>query len=275
MTSHSALTFVIPVRHPANAKNWSALVRRLDQTVRSVAAQTTTGWRGIVVANEEAELPVLPTPFEVVKVTFPPNPLHELTVENRDAVLDQFRIDKGRRVLAGMLAAAADTDYFMIVDDDDFVSRHLVSHLQAHHGAPGWTVAEGYVWSEGSGVMYRHPYLASLCGTSHIVRTDLYRLPPSVAAADMDHVKSMLGSHLQIERRLQAEGNALLPLPFAGAIYRVGHPEAHSKSRGVLRTFAFNRQALRRPVRALRNLARLRLVSPAITREFGMDIRPT
>jgi len=266
--ARAVVTFVVPVRHPDNAKNWRALMTRLAETAQSIASQTDAGWHGIVVANTGVEIPALPSGFEVVRVTFPPNPMHDLTPENREAVYEAFRLDKGRRVLAGMLAAPP-SDYFMIVDDDDFVSRELVAYVRAHRGAPGWFVGHGYVWSEGGRVVYLHPDFAGLCGTSHIVRSDLYRLPASLESADLEQVKSMLGSHIRIEKRLADEGNALVPLPFAGAVYRVGHAEAHSKSRSVLRTFVANRQVLRAPHVALRNLLRLRPLS-AIARDFGM-----
>src|SRR5690606_10870385 len=96
------LTFIIPVRHQDNARDWSLLKANLSQTAASIASQTDTGWRALVVANEGADLPPLPPGFDVVRVTFPPNRLHELGEADLEAVYDAFRADKGRRVLAGM-----------------------------------------------------------------------------------------------------------------------------------------------------------------------------
>src|SRR4051812_47151661 len=86
--TRTVVTFVIPVRHPDNARNWPALIARLAETARSIAAQTDDGWRAIVVANSGAELPPLPAGFDTVRVTFPPNPLYDLTNDNREAVYD-------------------------------------------------------------------------------------------------------------------------------------------------------------------------------------------
>jgi hypothetical protein len=36
----STLTFVVPVRHQANARDWSELKRNLAQTLRSLSSQS-------------------------------------------------------------------------------------------------------------------------------------------------------------------------------------------------------------------------------------------
>lgn len=72
------VTFIIPVRHQENARDWSRLKANLTQTVASISNQTNGDWRGIIVANEGADLPDLPEKFSAVRVTFPPNDLHEL-----------------------------------------------------------------------------------------------------------------------------------------------------------------------------------------------------
>jgi len=267
--STPVVTFIIPVRHPDNAKNWGALTKRLQQTARSIAAQTDKAWSAVVVANEGAELPPLPVGFSVARVGFSPNPMHDLDAADREAVYEAFRIDKGRRVLAGMLQAGSPS-YFMIVDDDDFVSRDIVSFVSKNRGANGWSVTRGYVWSEGGPLLCLHSNFAGLCGTSHIIRADLYGVPSSFEDADEDYVKRMLGSHIRIEEILRAQGNPLSSLPFPGAVYRVGHAEAHSKSKGMLRTYLLNRAVLSSPRRTFRKLKDFRVLGPGMAAQFGM-----
>ena len=72
------LTFIVPVRHQANARHWPELKQRLAQTLASIASQDHADWRGIVVANWGADLPEMPAGFEVERVDFAPNTLHEL-----------------------------------------------------------------------------------------------------------------------------------------------------------------------------------------------------
>ena len=71
----SLVTFIIPVRHQDNARDWSLLKANLVQTIASISNQTNDDWRGIIVANEGADLPDLPERFGVVRVIFPPNDL--------------------------------------------------------------------------------------------------------------------------------------------------------------------------------------------------------
>ena len=105
------LTFIIPVRHQDNARDWSALKANLSQTVASISNQSSDDWRGIIVANEGADLPELPEPFEVVRVDFPPNNMHERDGADMEDFYEAFRVDKGRRVLAGMLQARGSRFY--------------------------------------------------------------------------------------------------------------------------------------------------------------------
>jgi hypothetical protein len=261
------VTFIIPVRHQENSSDWPALRHRLSETVRSISAQTHSDWRGVIVANHGADLPQLPERFSVERVSFPPNPMHDMTAASREKVLDSFRLDKGRRVLAGMLAHR-DTDYFMIVDDDDFVSSRLVDHVSAHKGENGWKITKGWVWSEGGRLALQHDDFSNYCGSSLMIRSDLYDLPDSFSSATEDYMKSSFGSHVRIGRILADKGTPLAPLPFRGAVYRVGHSGAHSKSSGLLRGHVFTGAALRRPRRLIGSLGRTRFVTRAFRTEF-------
>jgi hypothetical protein len=261
------LTFVIPLRHPQNSPDWPALKRRLEQTMRSIAAQDDFRWRAIIVANAGSDLPPLPDHFELKQVDFPPNPMLERGDNDLETFRDSFRLDKGRRVLAGIL----ETDrngYIMVVDDDDFVSCRLTSFVAEHRGENGWYVQDGYVWGDGGRLIYEYADFWKFCGTSHIIKTALYKLPASVATADPDYVRRIFGSHVFIGDYLQAQGAPLEPLPFAGAIYRVGHAGAHSKSPGLIRQFFFKRELLKNPLKLLRRFARLHLLSPDVRHQF-------
>jgi hypothetical protein len=265
------LTFIIPVRHPDNASDWSALCARLGQTVTSIAAQTHNDWRCVVVANEGARLPDLPDQFVVERVTFPPNPVYDLRADNREMAYDAVRLDKGRRILAGMMAAR-DSDYFMVVDDDDFVSARLVDYVARHRGAHGWRMGLGFLWGEGGRLMMGYDNFAHFCGTSLIVRSDLYDLPAQSEDCSEEFVKVMLGSHKNIAGILAERGTPLLPLPFRGAVYRIGHRGAHSKSVGILSGHIFCWDTLRQPRKLAHNLRRLRTVNDALREEFRLPV---
>jgi hypothetical protein len=267
----TALTFLIPVRHPDNSPDWSRLKANLAQTIGSIAAQTNDDWRGIIIANEGADLPPLPRRFTVEWVQFPPNSRHEKSGGSTEDFLDAFRIDKGRRVLKGMLRAC-DSRFFMIVDDDDFVSARITQFVANHPSANGWTVDHGYVWDDGGKILYRHHRLNHVCGSSLIIRSDLYGLPGSFESATPEFIKTMLGSHRSIASILAERGTPLASLPFPGTIYRVGHSGSHSQTPPVLKKYVFNQDVIRRPHVFVRNLIRLRWVDTAVKREFFGEV---
>lgn len=264
------LTFIVPIRHPQNARDWGALCARLQQTLASIANQSHPGWSCVVVANEGAALPPLPPGVSTRRVSFPPNDMHELDKGPREAVYEAFRLDKGRRVLAGMMAAP-DSRFFMVVDDDDLVSNAIAAHVARHPEANGWHVDQGFLWNDGGSWFLRIRRFDGLCGSSLIIRRDLYGLPEREDDAPVDWIRSMLGSHIKIKPILAERGTPLAPLPFAGAVYRVGSADSHSQAPGILRMRFFNRGVLRDPRRLPANLLRLRPISPALRREFFGD----
>lgn len=263
----NVLTFVIPLRHPQNSPDWRALKRRLSDTIRSIAGQDDLRWRAIIVANDGADLPPLPHNFVVKRVQFPPNPMFEQGDNDLEAFRDCVRLDKGRRVLAGILEAKSG-GYVMVVDDDDFVSCRLTSFVASHPGENGWYVRNGYIWGDGGKLIYEYADFSKYCGTSHIIRTDLYELPASVETADPDRIRRIFGSHVFIREFLAERGKALRPLPFVGAIYRVGHAGAHSNSPGLIKQVFLNREILKNPLKLLGRLARIRLLDADVRDRF-------
>ncbi|MEQ1789305.1 MAG: hypothetical protein ABL857_02560 [Rickettsiales bacterium] len=262
------LTFIIPVRHQENSKNWQELKQNLTDTIRSISAQKNKNWRAVIVANHGAELPELPEQFEVKRVGFEPNRLHEQGNADKEAFYESFRIDKGRRVLAGMLHAR-ETQYFMIVDDDDFVSNKLTGFVAENASANGWYIQNGYIWAHGSKILYLYSNFASFCGTSLIIRSDLYQLPASFEEATEEYIKKMLGSHVFIKGHLESQKTPLAPLSFTGAVYRVGHSGAHSQSKSsTIFCFFKNREVIKKPLEFTKRIFRLRLLTDSIKKEF-------
>jgi hypothetical protein len=261
------VTFIIPVRHQDNARDWEALKTNLVQTVASISNQTNGDWRGIIVANEGADIPALPDRFSVVRVTFPPNDLHELGKATKEEFYDAFRADKGRRVLTGMLSAR-DSGFFMIVDDDDLVSAHIVQYVSEHRRENGWTIDKGFIWDSGGSLLFRYNEFNHLCGTCLIIRSDLYGLPERFDDASLDWIKDMLGSHVRIAGILAERGKPLQTLPFRGAVYRVAHGGSHSQAPSLFAQYFLNREILKHPRWLFNNLRRLRVIGDKARREF-------
>lgn len=263
-----ALTFIIPIRHPDNANDWGMTKQNLEQTLASISGQTLDDWQCIVVANHGSDLPPMPDNCKVCYVDYPPNQVHTQGNVDKELFYEAFRVDKGRRVLAGMLSAG-ETDFFMIVDDDDFVHRELCAHAHDNPSSNGWYIKNGYVWGEGGKLLMEHSDFHLLCGTSHIIKSDLFKLPDSIENANMEHVKLMMGSHIKIKDVLEKEGSPLLPLPFFGAVYRIGHKNAHSKSVGLIQHFFFHKYVLKHPRTFFKLLRSVKMVNASKKRDFG------
>jgi hypothetical protein len=108
-------------------------------------------------------------------------------------------------------------------------------------GAPGWYAKQGYMYVAGAGLGRRLDNFHQLCGTSFIVRTDLYQPPDLAPGASQEEiiarfgehtVMNMLGGHVYMLSYLEAIGAPLAPLPFPGAVYVVGTGENASGRQG-------------------------------------------
>lgn len=260
------LTFVIPLRHPENARDWPQTKRTLGETLDAIARQDHPQWRAMLVANARADLPPIPAGVDVVRVDFAPNHLPDIA-DDKEAFYDAIRLDKGRRILAGMLHDRT-TDYYMVVDEDDFVSRRLAGFVDSRRGAPGWSLKKGYVWGDGGSLLYRHPAFHMFCGTSHIVRADLFDLPERFEDASPEYIRRSIGSHIFIDADLRAKGVELAPLPFCGATYRIGHAGSISKSARIVDSFILRKDFIRRPWGLINAVARLRWLTPQLRHEF-------
>ncbi|GEA02404.1 hypothetical protein KUL17_13010 [Alteromonas sp. KUL17] len=137
--SQNLITFVIPVRHYLNAKNWDQIKNNLSQTIRSIQNQRSDNWDCVIVANRGSDLPAMPKGFEAILVDFPPNPFYEKDKHDIEKVHDYVRLDKGRRILTGM-KARPNSEYLMVVDDDDFLNSSLVEYVEKIKEKTGGTL---------------------------------------------------------------------------------------------------------------------------------------
>lgn len=260
------ITFIIPVRHQENSNNWARLKLNLKQTIKSIAAQTNDNWQAIIVANHEADLPELPDRFKVSYVDFPPNKFYSKDGIDMNLFHEAVRLDKGKRVLHGMLQSE-ETDYFMVVDDDDLISNNLVEFAAKNNNQNGWRVDNGYVWEDNGKLLLIHNDFSNYCGTSLIIKKQLYQLPARFNDASEDYIKTMLGSHVKISNILAAQGSPLTRLPFLGAIYRVGHSGSHSSSPKILKML-LKKQYLFRPHKLISAIFGIRIVNDKVKQEY-------
>lgn len=261
------LTFVIPLRHPASAKNWSNVTARLRETLTSLEACCSQGLcRGVLVANKEALLPDVPKCIDIVRVTMPPPPISVFRGEGNDEERRRaVWLDKGTKIATGALHAREfGATYIMPVDADDLVSKRLPEIVVANPGAPGWYVEKGWLLPVGSKIGLILDDFHNWCGTYVIVRIDLLPLGPTVEEMNPEVIRLWFGHHRELIPLLKAQGHQLLPLPFPAAVYRIGHGEGNFQ-RCSLTTEVFSLRHLReQPIRYIKRLRKLR---PFLRRE--------
>jgi hypothetical protein len=159
----------------------------------------------------------------------------------------------------------------MIVDDDDFVSKNLVSYVKQNSGENGWFINSGYGIDYGGTFAFKLDRFHKRSGTSHIVRTDLYPPTPNDADARASHLRKWFGSHGATTERFEQIGAALSPLPFPGAVYLCNHQNSHSSSNTIWRNYILNKSLLSNPLSILKRISKLRIVDRGFCREFFGD----
>lgn len=261
------LTFVIPIRHPDNVRDPAAQLRILEQTFRCYCAQTVDSWRVVLVANTGTRLPELPKGFEVVWVDYEPNAQHELKDHNFRSAMNAILLDKGRRIGAG-IRAFPDTHYYMLMDDDDFVSCRMTEFVKNNQGGNGWYVNKGYGVSLDGVLAMALDRFHKVSGSSHIVRNDLFPLPDETDDAYDPYVMKWLGTHGPTTELFEDIGAPLSPLPFHGAVYLVNNPNSHSVSNTLLRQYVLNKDTVRRPWSLFEKVSHLKRIDPAFRAEF-------
>jgi len=269
------LIFITSLRHPQNATSLDHVLDLLDRTLISVCNQTANDFKVIVVYNEGSSLRSHHPGVIYHPINLPPNPLYELGSSNEDG-RNAVRLDKGQKYLTGLYRArefsgAQSPAYVMFFDADDCVSSHMVEFVNRSSQHNGWFLDRGFLYREGGHFMYNIPAnFSRICGTSHVIRYDLFNLPEQMETVRREYILRGLGSHIFIREMLADNGTPLDPLPFTGAVYIIGHGDNHSQTLGY-RPFIFGRHGGSKGVLGtLRALSRFRLLTNSLRGEFGI-----
>lgn len=164
----------------------------------------------------------------------------EVNSKERRAALSIFRVDKGSKLLIGMLAARKlNPEYVLIFDADDFVGNDISAFVNTHPGENGWIMTSVYKMTGNmvAPVNSRH----TICGTGNIFNFSLLMedISPDVSEEStqnelFEHVDSkflmfILGTHRQARRYYEEKGRPFQDYPFRSAIWLTGHGENHSE----------------------------------------------
>ena len=99
---------------------------------------------------------------------------------------------------------------------------------------------KGLVYSNLTKLIEERDIFWSYCGTSHILRAGLFKVPNSLSSKStqkelidtfgIDYLTLILGDHNKYRTYSESEGATLEPLPFIGAIWRADTGENSSRA---------------------------------------------
>jgi len=208
------LVFVIPLRNPETAQDWSRCNSLCQQTVSSALAQTDANVR-VIVACKDFTPDVSDDRLTVLRHSFP-TPARTWEDQHRD---------KYAKIGCGLVEARKYTPcYVMKLDADDLVSRHLSATIHGANHKPGYYLPRGYLWAEGSRLVRTVENFHHHCGSSNILWCERDDLPSSTADDMMRFQIMRLGHNITVQE-FEKLGTPLMPLPTRSAVYRKGNGE--------------------------------------------------
>lgn len=203
------MVFIIPVKSAVISPSWSRFSKLFERCVRSVCQQTDQDFKVVVVCNEKPIVTFEHKNIHYLNVDFPP-PTDEVS-KVFTGLHSAKEADKSKKILAGLeYANRFETSHIMVVDADDCISNNIVSFVKNHPETDGWYSNMGYVYREGSGIIFKKlDKFSSLCGTSLIVKPQ--------------HIKGIINKEMLFRHPIRTLDNGikLKPLPFPAAVYTI------------------------------------------------------
>ncbi len=232
------LVFITSVRHPRNAHSFETVTRMLNHTLASVASQSVQSFEVIVVCNR-GSLPKTHPRVHYHEVDFPAPSARKEPRTGMAAI----RADRGAKYASGLLFARQfNPSHIMFFDADDLVSCRLAGEVDSDPNCWGWFFNQGYWLKFGEATLGLVSNFQNVCGTSHIVKYDLYDLPGTIGsdssyekitnAISTRYLHIVLGSHRFTVGHFRDQGKSLNHLAYPGAIWVLGHGENHSGRTG-------------------------------------------
>lgn len=242
------LVFVIALKSPKISTSWEIVSNLFERCIKSICNQTSQDFQIVVVCHEKPKIEFHHPKINYIEVDFP---IPEKDIESR-------RLDKGHKLLKGLAYAEKfSPSHVMVVDADDCISKHIAEYVVKNPDCQGWFIKKGYVYQEGSRLVYlRNKAFSSLCGSGIIVK---YGLHLQLFKNDIyDHQMTKLENNMDLE-----------PLPFAGGVYITQNGENIylNKSRSTLLKERLKSKGY---IYYLRDLLQYKLLTKKIRQEFGL-----
>ncbi|MCW5515613.1 hypothetical protein [Muriicola sp. Z0-33] len=218
------LVFVVPVKSEKVSTNWKVFSILVERTMQSICQQTSQNFKVVVVCHEIPEMNFKHENLEFIQVDFDPPSTKRIDDPNEIDPKNPYRNvakeeDKARKIMKGVeYGRKYNPDYYMVVDADDCISKHLVKFVDENKSPEnvGWYFKQGFIYNEGSNLIFLNKNTFNvLCGTCIIVAADYVdQLLPQEPFVVFTHDFTTLSN-----------GKEMKPLPFTGAIYSIANTE--------------------------------------------------
>lgn len=282
------IAFCTSLRARSLARDWDYHVWLLEQTVRSMLAQTGCEVRVVVGCHDVPQALAGDPRLEFVSVACSPP-----ARDNDDMCADKVL----KLSVAAERALGLGCEYVVMNDADDLVTNRLGEFVARHRGQNGWYSGSEMFYTYGGRVYRWYDIPGQSAGPCVVLRADLlaFAAPPfsgawverirgggearylellqrhglpvvTVAAVGLGHYRAFM----------HAEGRPLAPLPFPANLVINHHDSTATVSGGVGSYEASAsrgrrlRRALGRVRSTLRRLPTLRPMTPALRAEFSV-----
>jgi hypothetical protein len=133
--------------------------------------------------------------------------------------------DKNRKTATGMryLVGQAITDWF-VLDADDLMHQNFVRTLSGMPRQAGWLIKNGFLWYQDIQRWMPSGKMLNLCGSTAIINSSLFEVPPSGRDEDLQMIPWCRMSHGDMEAFLMPHlqgRNPSFPLP--ATAYTLSH----------------------------------------------------
>ncbi|MGH7766515.1 MAG: glycosyltransferase family A protein [Candidatus Binatia bacterium] len=253
------LVFVIPLKSRRASRSWDYVNRLFERCLKSVCNQTSPAFRVIVVCHEKPTIEFTHPAVTYASVDFPEPDSHHHPSLNQD----KYR----KRARGFIIARPFMPSHVMQVDADDCVSNRLAEFVARNLQTHGWFLDSGYFYRDGGRRIYlKEQGFHHWCGTSHIIRHDLLKLPENEDLDDSD-LASLSPARMR---------KSLLPLPFPGAVYvNSRHGEGNRSRRNLFSDLRQHpRVFLSRAKKQFDQLFRSETLTETLAAEFGLYTLP-
>lgn len=220
------LGIVIPLKSQRVSRDWEAVSRCLEATLRSLNRQSSNDWLAVVVGHEKPEISWNEVSEKITWVASE-DALPPLREGGNFAVHSDFPriLDKNRKTARGMLSlhAQAITDWF-VLDADDFIHQDFVRTLGSLPHQAGWLLRSGYLWYQDLRRWMPSSNMLNLCGSTAVISAALFEVPTTGRDEDLQKIPWCRMSHSDIEEFLIPHLAGADPtFPLAAIAYTLSH----------------------------------------------------